>query len=80
MAETKVVKLNDQVTHRHPIRGGNLIKTGKVVSIQGASALVAFHGEPVKRKVPLASLEPIGRRYAGRASVHPNPSMRNRRG
>lgn len=73
----QTIQPNDQVTVRKKLfRGGNLIKTGTVVSISGASATVKFADTPVRQTVPLANLEPIGKRFSGRAKVHHNPTFR----
>ena len=76
-----MVKVNDQVTHRYPlVSGQNWIRTGKVCAIEGEKAVIKFSNDPIKKTVPVSSLEPISRRFSGRHSVHPNPTLRNNRG
>ena len=77
------LKPDSQVTVRQRLVGGmNLIKTGRLISIdaQAGFGLVKFQNEPVNKRIPLANMEPINKRYRGRASVHPNPTFRNNRG
>lgn len=54
----------------------NLIKTGNVVSLKGAKALVHFPADNVRREILVSDLESTSSRYPGRHSVNINPIRR----
>lgn len=75
-----MIKVTDQVVYMKPyINRTRLVQIGTVVSITGSNALVDFPGTssvPKRITLRLDQLEPVSKRFNGRALVDINPVTR----
>lgn len=73
-----MIRVNEQVSVRRPMRNGTLIRIGSVLSInaEAGTAVVHFPVDHTFGTFPVESLEPTSKRFGGMARVQPSPMRR----
>jgi len=70
------IKKNDQVIVKKKIRGGNLVRIGSVLSVDGDKARVHFPIDHTQVVIPVGQLEKTGTRFSGYSRVQPSAAQR----